>query len=65
MITHTNGFTYDENGKAYNLYDFIGLSTDTKPADDTRIGNGSFFMEMDTGKLFIFNGATRTWLEMK
>jgi len=36
------------------IYDFRGLSTDTKPLDATRISNGSSFLEMDTGKLFMF-----------
>lgn len=34
-------------------YEFRGLSTDEKPIE--RIGNGSIFIEMDTGKVFIFD----------
>lgn len=45
-----------------NTYEFRGLSTDTKPTDD-RIGNGSLFFEMDTLKIYYFDGATKTWEE--
>ena len=34
-------------------YEFRGLSTDEKPIE--RVGNGSIFIEMDTGKVFIFD----------
>ena len=34
-------------------YEFRGLSTDEKPIE--RIGNGSIFIEIDTGKVFIFD----------
>lgn len=43
-------------------YDIRGLSTDSKPTTD--ILNGSTFIEMDTGKVFIFNGASSTWVEL-
>lgn len=36
------------------LYEFRGLSTDTKPVDATKISNGSIFFEMDTAKVFVF-----------
>jgi hypothetical protein len=34
-------------------YEFRGLSTDKKPTE--RVGNGSIFIEMDTGKVFMFD----------
>ena len=34
-------------------YEFRGLSTDEKPIE--RTGNGSIFIEMDTGKVFMFD----------
>ena len=43
-------------------YDIRGLSTDSKPTTD--ILNGSTFIEMDTGKVFMFNGASSTWVEL-
>lgn len=40
---------------------FNGLSTDTKP---TTCNNGSIFVEIDTGKKYIFNKADGTWTEI-
>ena len=37
-----------------------GLSTDSKP---TNASNGASFVEMDTGKLYFFDAASKTWLE--
>ena len=38
------------------------LSTDTKPT--TGIANGSTCIEMDTGKIFMFNEAGSAWVEL-
>lgn len=45
-----------------NVYDLRGLSTDEKPitvrsSNGTimKLGNGSTFLEMDTGKVYIFD----------
>ena len=35
------------------IYEFRGLSTDEKPTK--RVGNGSTFIEIDTGKIFMFD----------
>jgi len=43
-----------------STYEFRGLSTDTKP---TNVPNGCVFVEMNTGKVFMFNAATHTWVE--
>ncbi len=42
-----------------------GLSTDPKPVEiaDKEIGNGSTFIEIDTGKIFFFDGDSKTWKE--
>lgn len=40
---------------------YTGKSTDAKPAN-TR--NGSTFFEMDTGKVYMFDGDAKTWLEI-
>lgn len=48
---------YAVNGAPYEIY---GLSTDTKPTD---VFNGSAFYEMDTGKIYLFDAETKTWLE--
>ena len=34
-------------------YEYRGLSTDVKPTK--HVGNGSVFIEMDTGKVYIFD----------
>ena len=43
-------------------YEFRGLSTDEKPVE--RVGNGSVFIELDTGKVFIFDEQNKTWREL-
>jgi len=40
-----------------------GLSTDEKPIGPT-IGNGSLFLEMDTGKVFVFDAENSAWIEL-
>ena len=43
-------------------YEFRGLSIDEKPIE--RVGNGSVFIELDTGKVFIFDEQNKTWREL-
>ena len=38
------------------------LSTDSKPTDG--IANGSLVIEMNTGKIFMFNEAGSAWVEL-
>ena len=38
----------------------FGLSTDSKP---TNFGNGSVFVEMNTGKLYFYNADGSAWVE--
>ena len=38
-----------------------GLSTDTKPTD---VGNGSVFIEIDTGTIYMFDAASKQWKEI-
>lgn len=38
-----------------------GLSTDTKPTD---VGNGSVFIEIDTGTIYMFDAVSKQWKEM-
>ena len=44
------------------VFTFDGLSTDIKPDDDS-ISGGSNFIEIDTGKRYKFDEASKTWLE--
>ena len=55
MITETSYLTADRVPA-----DFIGLSTDKKPTD---VANTSFFYEMDTKKMFLFDEENQRWLE--
>ena len=43
-------------------YEFRGLSTDEKPIE--RVGNGSVFIELDTGKVFMFDEQNKVWKEI-
>ena len=52
MITATNEKTYE----------FRGLSTDEKPVE--KLGNGSVFIEIDTGKVFMFDEQNKVWKEI-
>lgn len=46
-----------------NLTDeYAGLSTDEKPTAGVR--NGSSFIEMDTGKVYLFNETAGEWVEI-
>ena len=46
-----------------NTYDLRGLSTDEKPTNSF-VGNGSTFIEIDTGKVFIFDAEHKLWKEI-
>lgn len=53
----------------YILAELRGLSTDTKPVVydediDTYIDNGSIFIEIDTGKIFMFDLDNEQWKEI-
>ena len=43
-------------------YEYRGLSTDVKPLEEA--GNGSVFIEMDTGKVYIFDEENLIWIEL-
>ena len=38
-----------------------GLSTDEKP---TNVENGTIFIEIDTGKIYMFDVVSKTWKEL-
>ena len=54
-----------ENGEVKSL-EFRGLSTDTKPLKlgDKDINNGAMFIEMDTGKIYLFDLENKQWKEL-
>ena len=43
-------------------YEFRGLSTAEKPIES--VGNGSVFIEIDTGKVFMFDEQNKVWKEI-
>lgn len=47
-----------------HTYQFMGLSSDTKPID-CQIGNGSKFIEMDTSDIYMYDRKNRKWLKQK
>ena len=57
MVTSSE---YKANGKYMSAETYYGLSTDSKP---TSCGNGSVFVEMNTGKIYLFNAASSAWVE--
>lgn len=57
----TNKSIYVGNEKC--LIESVCLSTDAKPTDG--IANGSVCLEMNTGKIFVFNEAGSAWVELQ
>lgn len=64
-IYQKNNVITNNNGEAKEL-EFRGLSTDTKPVeiDNKAVANGSVFIEMDTGKIYLYDLANTEWKEM-
>ncbi len=60
MITFEDGLQLID-GKWVRATTFYGLSTDTKPTEG--VGNGSAFLEMDTGKIYFYDADNTTWRE--
>ena len=61
MITNANPAVVLPGVLNQMTAELYGLSSDTKPADN--VPNGSVFLEIDTGKIYIFNGADGQWTE--
>ncbi len=57
MFTATKHANKDQSTR-----DYVCLSSDTKPTDG--IVNGSFCLEMDTGKFYVYNEAGEAWVEL-
>ena len=51
------------NGKVTYLLELRGLSTDSKPTTIANgdIENGSSFIEIDTGDVYLYNGTSKEW----
>lgn len=63
-IYKTDSIKTNEEG-AVIYGELRGLSTDEKPVElgDKKIGNGCVYIEIDTGKLYFFDGVSETWKE--
>ena len=59
MFTKNKARYYGDNKV---LIEAVCLSTDSKPT--TGIANGSICIEMNTGKIFMFNEAGSAWVEL-
>jgi len=51
------------NGEVFYLLELRGLSTDEKPTEieNGTIENGSTFIEIDTGNVFIYDIVSKEW----
>ena len=61
MISKKYGSQYDLQNDGRTT-EFYGKSTDTKPVDSS-VANGSVFVEMDTGKVYMFDAEDNEWIE--
>lgn len=59
MLTHPNG-------EVFYLCELRGLSTDEKPKaiDNGSIENGSGFIEIDTGDVYLYDLDNETWINL-
>lgn len=61
-IIKTDILKIDEDKRVFTG-ELVGLSTDTKPTTygGNDIGNGSRFIEIDTGDFYMFDEESKTW----
>ena len=54
------------NGEVFYLCELRGLSTDEKPTtiENGTIENGSAFIEIDTGDVYLYNLDSKEWNEV-
>lgn len=62
MITILKQQCVGENG---GYVEAIGLSTDIKPMKmgSLDVSNGSVYLEMDTGDIYLYDEAGQTWIK--
>lgn len=61
MITNTSGYSTAQ------VMSLKGLHDDTKPTQtfqNTRIQNGSTFLEIDTGDVFMYDAENEEWYQL-
>ena len=56
---------YTRTGGSW-IHEYTGLSTDEKPVtnDIRKIPNGSTFLEMDTGDIYVYDLENATWRKL-
>ena len=68
MISSSEAKRMREDGDdKLTILELRGLSTDEKPVDEinnTNIDNGSIFIEIDTGKVYMFDLENTEWKEI-
>lgn len=67
MVTiYNQEYKKDEENNETLVVELRGLSTDEKPTTigDATIGNGSMFIEIDTGKIYMYDLENEQWKEM-
>lgn len=52
-----------EEGQAKFIAELFGTSNDDKPTSG--YCNGTTFLEVDTGKIYLFNEDTSSWVEVQ
>lgn len=65
-ITKTNNIQNTKEGTIITG-ELAGLSTDTKPTEinGQTIGNGSIYIEVDTGVVYLYDLENKTWNEVE
>ena len=63
-VVHANGtqVSSHSSGKITNRAEFYCLATDPRPTDGVQ--NADILIEMDTGKVFIFDADNKLWREL-
>ena len=61
MITITRKESDINNGNK-SILEIRGLARDTKPTEN--INNGSTFIEIDTGKIYLYDAENQQWKEI-
>lgn len=62
MVTSVTNVQVTKTRHDFVYSEYSGLSTDSKPT--TGVFNGSTFLEMDTGRVFVFDATTLNWIEL-
>ena len=52
-----------DGNQVKQMVELFGTSGDSKPT--TGYANGSTFLEVDTGKIYLFNESTSSWVELQ